>query len=77
MKGKTSFHAEGLCSPAWHSTAYNFSKDLAGIKTTKPGCCKVKFSDSEISRSYRSKVKVTTILLVKKVQFLQLMTYLS
>ena len=32
MKSKTSFHAEGLCSPNWHLTAYIFSKDLAGEK---------------------------------------------
>ena len=32
MKSKTSFHAEGLCSPTWHFDHLHFSEDLAGEK---------------------------------------------
>ena len=32
MKSKTSFHAEGLCSPTWHFDHLHFFQDLAGEK---------------------------------------------
>ena len=32
VKSKTSFHAEGLCSPTWHFDSLIFSEDLDGEK---------------------------------------------
>ena len=76
MRSKTSFHAEGLCSPTQHFDRLHFSEDLAGGKTTTArmlqGQGKGNIKVIEVKGQYHF-----AILLVKKLQFLQLMTYLS
>ena len=49
---QTFFHAEGLCSLAWHLDYLHFNRRPRGrIKLLQPGCCKVKVSEREIFRS--------------------------
>ena len=80
VKSNTIFHAEGLwsCSPTWHFDRLLFSEGLAGEKNFYSKDAARSWSVKGNYQGHRGQGQVHfAILLARKVQLLQFITYLS